>query len=218
MSEVPPDGGFLGRWSRRKQQAARPNAVPEPRPAEAREEPLRETPESPSVEPELSAEELARLPPLESIGRDTDLTAFLRKGVPQALRNAALRRMWSADPAIRDHVDVARDYAYDWNAGPGIPGFGPLREGTDTAAMAERIFKGVVPEPESEAAAGEADPVLPEKLPEPSEAAVPRPLPAAQADLIVKHEPGQEVAATGETPDEPPGEVSRRRHGRAMPV
>jgi hypothetical protein len=60
--------------------------------------------------------------------------------VPQILRNAAMRRMWVLDPAIRDYVDPALDYAYDWNIPGGVPGNGPLAEGFDAKAAAEKFF------------------------------------------------------------------------------
>jgi hypothetical protein len=78
------------------------------------------------------------------------LTRFLREGVPQALRNAALRRMWSLDPAIRDAVGHARDYAYDWNTPGGVPGSGALLPGDDVGALVRQVF--------GEEAAAEASP------------------------------------------------------------
>jgi hypothetical protein len=44
----------------------------------------------------------AILPPIEAIDAHTDVTVFLRSGVPDELRRAALRRAWTVDPAIRD--------------------------------------------------------------------------------------------------------------------
>jgi hypothetical protein len=67
---------------------------------------------------------------------------FLRKGVPEPLRNAALRRMWSLDPNIRDFVSEAREYAYDWNTPGGVPGSGALPASEEVARMAARIVGG----------------------------------------------------------------------------
>ncbi|WP_432443236.1 DUF3306 domain-containing protein [Methylobacterium aquaticum] len=127
--------GFLARWSRRKRDEAR-------RP-----------PEPPAVVPEaaspaedetsLSPEELAQLPSLDALTAATDLTPFLRTGVPRVLRNAALRRMWSIDPAIRDFVSEAREYAYDWNTPGGVPGTGGAISAEDVRAMVEKVFGGV---------------------------------------------------------------------------
>ena len=53
--------------------------------------------------------DIASLPPIESIDADTDVTAFLRPGVPPDLTRAALRRAWSTDPAIRDFVGLVEN-------------------------------------------------------------------------------------------------------------
>jgi hypothetical protein len=130
---------FLSRWSRRKIEMRRekppvaapaPVALPEPEDAQAVS----------GEEVALTPEELAALPSIEELTPDTDITVFLRKGVPEFLRNAALRRMWSLDPAIRDYVGHARDYSYDWNLPGGVPGNGPLPPGDDVEAMVGRIF------------------------------------------------------------------------------
>ena len=76
---------FLSRWSRRKRGLA-----PSKQPILAPE----------AVEESLSPEEIAALPSLDSLGPDSDLLAFLKKGVPAALRNAALRKAWAIDPEI----------------------------------------------------------------------------------------------------------------------
>src|SRR4051812_22255607 len=97
------DEGFLARWSRRKRDAARPR----PEPAPAAEGP----PAAVETAAEAEAFDLASLPPVESLTAESDITAFLRPQVPAALRTAALRRVWTLDPAIRDYVGPA-DYAW----------------------------------------------------------------------------------------------------------
>ena len=136
-------GEFLSRWSRRKLEVKRAEEV-------APAEPLEAGPDAVPVAEELSAEELAALPPVDSLTAESDIAAFLRKGVPQTLRNAALRRAWALDPEIRDYVGDARDYAYDWNVPGGVPGTGPLDAGTDVARMVEDVF-GRPHEPETKA-------------------------------------------------------------------
>ena len=69
----------------------------------------------------------------------------LRKGVPEHLRNAALRKSWALDPAIRNYVNPALDYAYDWNTPGGVPGSGELDAGTDVARMVLQIMGGGAP-------------------------------------------------------------------------
>jgi hypothetical protein len=55
---------------------------------------------SPSEEKELEEKPVAELPPVESLTKDSDFTAFLRKGVPEALRQQALHKLWASDPAF----------------------------------------------------------------------------------------------------------------------
>jgi hypothetical protein len=148
---------FLARWSRRKQEARRqegepaPPRVPEtepPAPAGAPEAGAQEA--AGAAEAELGEEDILRLPSIDDLTADSDITVFMRKGVPEKLRNAALRRMWSLDPNIRDFVSEAREYAYDWNAPDGIPGFGgALPPPDEIEKLAARIVgagKGDSPE------------------------------------------------------------------------
>lgn len=148
-------GGFLGRWSQRKltrkqEEEARRQAgeSPEEATGEAVEpgcdtppqENLQENSAAVQNEEELSEEELAALPPIDSITRETDLRQFMRKGVPAALKSAALRKMWLADPAIRNHVDYAVDYAWDWNTPGGVPGNAGQLLGESVAKMRDSIL------------------------------------------------------------------------------
>lgn len=84
-----------------------------------------ELPGATGGESPLPAIDLATLPSLDSITAETDIRPFLLPGVPAELSRAALRRAWSADPAIREFVGLA-DYDWDFNAEGAIPGFGPL--------------------------------------------------------------------------------------------
>jgi len=72
----------------------------------------------------------------------TDITVFLRKGVPESLRNAALRKAWALDPAIRNYVNPALDYAYDWNTPGGVPGSSEIGAGMDVARLVSQIMGG----------------------------------------------------------------------------
>jgi len=127
------DKGFLARWSQRKQEAKQPEREP------------------PAVDPGVAAEpaaeaapaeefDLSSLPTIEQLTAETDITAFLRKGVPEHLRNAALRKSWALDPAIRNYVNPALDYAYDWNTPGGVPGSSELGAGIDVARMVSEIM------------------------------------------------------------------------------
>ena len=136
---------FLSRWSRRKDEARRAERGTTQQssdPGEAKPEAARQhadDPETRNVEPALTPEEIAALPKIDELTADTDITVFLRRGVPEGLRNAALRRMWMLDPAIRDFVGHARDYAYDWNTPGGVPGSGAIQS-DEAMAMVRHVF------------------------------------------------------------------------------
>jgi len=138
---------FLSRWSRRK----RVGEVPEKpaadgapaTPAQAGQADHAEAkqpavPTAPAAPP-APAFDPASLPSIDSIGAQTDISAFLKPGVPSGLRNAALRRAWSTDPAIRDFKGLQEN---DWNFNDpnGIPGFGELNPGTDVKKMLAQLL------------------------------------------------------------------------------
>jgi hypothetical protein len=145
------DDGFLSRWSRRKRAAQAAGRPPRAAPVEGEAdaavqaartgEGIAGEPVGAVAEPEASAEALADLPSLEELTADSDVSLFLRRGVPESLRNAALRRMWSLDPKIRDFVSEAREYAYDWNTPGGVPGSGPLLS-SEVRRLAARVMGG----------------------------------------------------------------------------
>src|SRR5712672_872050 len=129
------DKGFLARWSQRKRQAKPPDR--EARLADAK------VPPAPSAEGDAEPEfDLSSLPKLEDVTQTTDITAFLRKGVPEHLRNAALRKSWALDPAIRNYVNPALEYAYDWNTPGGVPGNSEIGAGMDVARLVSQIMGG----------------------------------------------------------------------------
>lgn len=125
------EGRFLSRWSQRKREAIKEAEKQAVQPAEPAPVP---------VEPEEEDFDLSLLPSLEELTPATDLTLFFKKGVPEMLRNAALRKMWTLDPAIRDYRSEALDYAWDWNAPGGVPGGGDLPADYDSSEMVARIF------------------------------------------------------------------------------
>ena len=133
--ETDRDKGFLARWSQRKQEAKQPE--PDALAAESAESSSSPAPPSEDVTPEF---DLSTLPKLEELTGSTDITAFLRKGVPEHLRNAALQKSWALDPAIRNYVNPALEYAYDWNTPGGVPGGGELGAGVDVARLVSQIM------------------------------------------------------------------------------
>ncbi|HWN76892.1 MAG TPA: DUF3306 domain-containing protein [Bradyrhizobium sp.] len=125
---------IVSRWSRMKQQSARP-AAPDDLPSESK--PIdaeagdlnRATAAAPATDPPASpAFDLASLPPLQSITAGTDIRSFLASNVPLELTKAALRRAWVTDPAIRDFIGIAENQ-WDFNDPNAMPGFGPLTAG-----------------------------------------------------------------------------------------
>jgi hypothetical protein len=165
---------FLTRWSRRKRMAeATPPASAETKPTPAA--PHESEARAPSGEPASARHaatdgrtpveprvDLSRLPALDSITASTDIRAFLAPGVPLDLQRAALRKAWSADPAIRDYIGLSEN-AFDFNAGEGLAGFGPIEMTEELRRLVARIV-------------GEAAEEVPQADPQPvgQEAAMPR--------------------------------------------
>ena len=78
--------------------------------------------------------DLSSLPSIHSITADTDIRIFLQTGVPAKLTEAALRRAWVSDPAIRDFIGIAENQ-WDFTNPTTIPGFGPLYETGDKVGL-----------------------------------------------------------------------------------
>jgi hypothetical protein len=208
MTEKP----FLERWSRRK--AADRGEPPERAPAPAVPPKVEDAaPEASSQPPDtLSAEELAALPPVESLEPGSDIRGFLRPGVPTALKNAALRRMWLLTPAIRDHKDIAVDYAWDWNTPGGVPGDGGRLDPGKVAQWARQIAGREARAPR------ERKPAAAEQTAKPAEDAVPADPAARDPRPEPRDDPRAEArdGARDATPDTSAPAV-RKRHGSARP-
>ena len=214
------DNGFLSRWSQRKQEAKQP----EPKP----DEPVAEAglPPQPVAEGEAELEfDLSTLPKLEEMTGATDITAFLRKGVPEHLRNAALRKSWALDPAIRNYVNPALEYAYDWNTPGGVPGSSELSAGLDVARLVSQIMGTGEPTAEPVSA---VDPALdldePALTSEPEAAQAPVPdlptqsLRLGHEGISVAQNPGTEADRSSESEaDHVASQQPVRRHGSAKP-
>src|SRR4029453_14859316 len=167
--ETDRDKGFLARWSQRQQEAKQPEPQPDEPAAESVESAGLPAAQGEEVTPEF---DLSTLPKLEELTGSTDITAFLRKGVPEHLRNAALRKSWALDPAIRNYVNPALEYAYDWNAPGGVPGGGELGAGVDVA----RLVSQIMGEPAAETIKSEANYSENEAANSPTEPSAPDPL------------------------------------------
>lgn len=129
---------FLTRWSRRKQHAKANPTQSDPAKRDDMQSAL-----PPAAKDDEAEFDPSSLPSIDLITSATDIKAFLRKGIPQELTRAALRRAWSADPTIRDFVGLAEN-AWDFNDPAAMPGFGPLdcSEG-ELAALLDRIVGGL---------------------------------------------------------------------------
>jgi hypothetical protein len=204
----PDQKSFLSRWSQRKQEAKQEDGKPP-----LQTEPTPEPPSEKTAEPEF---DLSSLPKLEDLTETTDITAFLRKGVPEQLRNAALRKSWALDPAIRNYVNPALDYAYDWNTPGGVPGSGEIGAGVDIARMVSQIM-GTAGSVADQAAEPKPSPWQGEDAAQTTEP----PLAAQPVRLGESQSEAQETAkpAEDQRPEESAAtQQSVRRHGTAKPV
>jgi uncharacterized protein DUF3306 len=229
-NEADRDKGFLARWSQRKQEAKQPEPQqPEPA-AESVESSGSPAPQGEAVAPEF---DLSSLPKLEELTGSTDITAFLRKGVPEHLRNAALRQSWALDPAIRNYVNPALEYAYDWNAPGGVPGGGELGAGVDVARLVSQImgepaaetknFDANFADEASSSPAAPSEPYLPAKpqeyLPVQSLRRTGEPTAETEAVSRAESDAGEPAPADESQPDRPVApQQPVRRHGTAKPI
>jgi Protein of unknown function (DUF3306) len=212
-------GGFLDRWTKRKQEVLREQEVLRKREAQKDQTPILEEP--PVGNLSVEAGESLPLPSLDDILPGSDVSAFFQKHVPDALRSAALRKVWMTDPDIKDFIEMA-DYQLDYANPDSIPGWSSSIEGVDLKSMVEKIFnngpkiEGELPTSQVEAlvvadeTANEAmQPVhthstLVETSDDPA-------LVAERPDVI-------QNGAVQNTPDESVVyETARKRHGSALP-
>lgn len=213
MAKPPEDDSFLSRWSRRK--------------AEARVEDDTQAPDetqSDAVEAAASAEpvviteeELAALPKIEDLVPGTDIRAFLRPGVPSSLKDAALRKMWHVTPSIRDYLDPAVDYAWDWNTPGGVPGDGVAPSPERAAQMMRELFAPRPPKEDVPATLEvDADPATSLDTAAADSADGPEPAtPVAQTDAKIQEaEYDKSISNQSDTNDA----IPRRRHGGALPT
>jgi hypothetical protein len=214
---------FLARWSRRKRATheERPTEPAEPKvaaaePADAPNGPDDDRVPAQAAESETPAVDLSALPSIEEITAETDIRAFLQPGIPLQLTRAALRRVWTADPAIRDFVGLAEN-AWDFTAPHGVPGFGPLQPNDLAGLTVAQVTEPVAPPtPESvaeplrnrEVSAARALPAQPaaEETPS-SNAAAPEQMLQSECDVAEQKEQAAEDRKTSVV----------SRHGGALP-
>lgn len=131
------DEDFLSRWSRLKREGEEPPPPEPPAP-----EPVAEEAEPEPLPPPL--------PPIDSLGADSDYTRFLAADVPVEVARLALRRAWVSDPAIAGFRGFA-EYDWDFNA----PGYGALRATDKVADLLNAVFGDT---PDEELVAGDTPP------------------------------------------------------------
>ena len=200
---------FLSRWSRRKRDTAYEDAQPDKPVATGADKPVEPAPDATSVvtgaKPAAASApefDLTKLPPLDSIGAHTDIRDFLQPGVPPALKLAALRRAWSADPAIRDYIGPA-DYAWDFTDPKAMPGFGDLGPDVDVKKLLAEVFRGMAPEGE-----------LPADTPAPAPSSAQSAQLSVKSDTVADIPPAKEQAAQQEQLAAAPEPNDMLRHGR----
>jgi Protein of unknown function (DUF3306) len=227
---------FVARWSRLKRDTAKeetqadavrsdlkPNEIPAAveQGAQAKSPEAGQLPE-PAFDP-------ATLPPIESITADSDIRAFLQSGVPADLTKAALRRVWTTDPAIRDFIGIAENQ-WDFTDPTAMPGFGPLEATDDVRKLVAQAMGKLGQISES---AAEAD-VSHERSAASASSSVNAPLPERSLQVAGMPEGNQKGAQADDRVEEHNKIVSgapqhteeraedrptpnRRAHGRALP-
>lgn len=142
MSE---DANFLSRWARRKaevQESEAAQATAEQKTAEGGQPEELDDRDRPVTE-----EEIAALPDPDSLEHGADFKPFLRPGIPQALRQRALRRIWRVNPAI-GFLDGMNEYDLDYTDAATV---------VDNLKTAYQVGRGFVVPEEEEAPAETAD-------------------------------------------------------------
>jgi hypothetical protein len=222
----------LARWSRLKRQGhpapdhQTETPAPPGQPAQASEPAPAAPPaggEGLGADQDAPIADLTGLPSIEALGADSDIRAFLEAGVPTELTKAALRRVWTADPAIRDFIGLAENQ-WDFTDPTAVPGFGPLEEGTSVGRLVSQAL-GQQDLSAPTAAAREAGPShevaatsgqrTPKQVPG---------IPERKADAATHHEAiedQQRVDLAASQHRDPPADrerpSSQRTHGRALP-
>lgn len=138
MSES--DDGFVSRWSRLKRHQTPPAEAAPPAP-DAVEPEAPQAAEGEAGRAPDSDEIVKNLPDIETLTKESDFTPFLQDGVPEELRNRALRHLWRLSPVFAN-VDGLNDYDLDY---------------TDAAVAVKGVLKTLY-----QVGRGMPDPVKPE--------------------------------------------------------
>jgi hypothetical protein len=231
------DESFLERWSRRKREIVREDTIDDAAAAPAHADDHRgQQPPAPAEHADAPAFDISQLPSIDSITASTDIRPFLAPGVPASLRHAALRRVWSADPTIRDFVGLAEN-AWDFTAPDGVPGFGAIGSAEEVRKLVAQVI-GDLPAADEKTAAPSAAEAVQAAQPAQefaSERSAPEASPAAELSSSGGDQPASAPAVRGPQPEllqdnkehaaaqnkssEPESMPAgrRRSHGRALP-
>ena len=201
---------FLTRWSRRKLEPADEKVPAEPTPAAIDAPPAGATQGEATPLPEFDP---SKLPSLDSIGAESDIRAFLQAGVPSALRHAALRRAWSADPAIRDYIGPNENF-WEGVGMDNVPGFGALDPSVDVKKLVAQVFGDAEPKPRS-------DDYAPAEAKVPAPGAIESSATEAKQQVAQNTDPllqrDENVATQHDDVQQEAAAAKPRRHGGAMP-
>ncbi len=246
MSKPDDEVPFLSRWSRMKQRAAHPGLPAEQVERDGVAAGGRQAATSPAVAPPAAdvmpaknaeAEpplDLEKLPRVEELTAESNIAVFLDRRVPAALRNAALSRMWTLDPTIRDFIEVAENQ-WNWNIPGGAPFYELIEEGSTagisfadaTSAISRTLTSPDNPPPPTEQIAEKPDEIPDQQkvdpggevLAAPQEIALPLHTSsvghAAPSPLAAQDVRSTEADLTAVQQSAHP---TRRRHGGALPA
>lgn len=162
--EPRPGEGGLTRWSRLKRAAVveknkekKTKIGPAPQEAKtAVQPPITSAPAATTetTDPNKKAEDVTKdLPSIESLGKDSDYSLFMREGVPEETRTAALRKLWRSDPAF------AEPFPFEMHMEDYNKTFVPINAATDTLYRAGLGY--LFDDDKDQAEAGEPAPSAP---------------------------------------------------------
>ncbi len=127
MPEKEIEDGFLSRWSRRKRhgEIVEEGEADSPETLDVHPEQIVSSGDSEDVDGNLVAEpteeelemqanlEAAEAINLETLEYESDFALFMKKGVPDALKNAAMQKLWRSNPMLAV-LDGLNDYDEDF--------------------------------------------------------------------------------------------------------
>ena len=213
---------FAARWSRLKRENAQERRGPPDAPSpDPKQHPTADRSAVSSSEQEAPTPfDVSRLPSVDSLTASSDIRAFLQSGVPAELTKAALRKIWTTDPAVRDFIGIAENQ-WDFTDPNAIPGFGPLNDGDDIAKLVAQAMGKLEPttQPDIGTLAGTSEEISTVEqqcsgIPATTESST-----SATQHLGIEEKLTEEFVAVqhGELVAEAEPVTNRRTHGRALP-